>query len=229
MARMKSTHRGRSLALPCTMPATTLLGSCRLVLALAIIVAIAATLLDTLTRGPVNVFNFFGYFTIQSNLLLAGALIAAAAYDLRGRAKPRSLELYMAYTTTYIVIVGLVYALLLAPLGAAGGVPVPWANFVLHYLTPVAAAVVWLLVGDRRGLRWNRLLGVLVYPAIWLTVVLIRGATDGWVPYPFLDPANGYGSVAVTCVFICVAILGVGALVFWASRLRLLAVGVTED
>jgi hypothetical protein len=106
---------------------------------------------------------------------------------------------------------------------------VPWANFVLHYLTPVAAAVVWLLVGDRRGLRWNRLLGVLVYPTIWLTVVLIRGATDGWVPYPFLDPANGYGSVAVTCVFICVAILGVGALVFWASRLRLLAVGATED
>src|SRR5690606_37472090 len=122
--------------------------------------------------------------------------------------------------TTNIVIVGIVYATLLAPLGAAGGVPVPWANTILHVVTPVLAALDWLLIGDRKRLPLSRLWLVLIYPATWLTVVLIRGATDGWVPYPFLDPSNGYGSVAIVCVGICVAVLLVGWLVFLASRYR---------
>jgi hypothetical protein len=53
-------------------------------------------------------------------------------------------------------------------------------------------------------------------------VVIIRGATDGWVPYPFLDPANGYGSVAVYCVIIAIAFAVVGWLVLWYSRVRVL-------
>ena len=38
----------------------------------------------------------------------------------------------------------------------------------------------------------------MVYPLVWRGLTLVRGAADGWYPYPFLDPANGgYGSVAV--------------------------------
>ena len=79
------------------------------------------------------------------------------------------------------------------------------------------AALDWLLIGDRKRLPLSRLWLVLIYPATWLTVVLIRGATDGWVPYPFLDPANGYGSIAIVCVGICVAMLLVGLVFVWRS------------
>lgn len=54
---------------------------------------------------------------------------------------------------------------------------------------------------------------------MWLAVVLVRGATDGWVPYPLLDPAHGYTAVAITCIGIFAAFLPVGGLVFWASQL----------
>lgn len=50
----------------------------------------------------------------------------------------------------------------------------------------------------------------------------IRGATDGWVPYPFLDPATGYGSVILYSVAILAAVLVVGAIVWALSRVRII-------
>ena len=111
------------------------------------------------------------------------------------------------------------YATLLAPLGVAGGVPVPWANVVLHVVTPLYGIVDWLASRDRVRLPLDRLWVVLLYPAVWLVVVLLRGATDGWVPYPFLEPEQGYAAVAGYCLVILVAFLVVGSVVFWGSRI----------
>jgi hypothetical protein len=45
----------------------------------------------------------------------------------------------------------------------------------------------------------------LAYPLAWTGLTMVRGAADGWYPYPFLDPANGgYGQVAVTAVAITI-------------------------
>ncbi len=202
------------------MPKQTAIGALRLGLAAATVIAIGATALEVLGRGPLNPFNFFGYFTIQSNILLTMTLTLAALHGLRGAGQPRWLDLARGLTTTYIVVVGIVYATLLAPLGVAGGVPVPWANFILHVVTPVLAVLDWLLLSDHKRLPLSKLWLVLIYPAAWLVVVLIRGATDGWVPYPFLDPSNGYGAVALVCLGICAAILLVGWLVFSTGRNR---------
>ena len=81
----------------------------------------------------------------------------------------------------------------------------PWVNVLLHIVVPIAAALDWVLVPDREPLRWSALWTVLIYPLVWLTVVLVRGAMDGWVPYPFLDPERGYGAIAVTAVVIAVS------------------------
>jgi len=44
-----------------------------------------------------------------------------------------------------------------------------------------------------------------IYPLAWTVLTVIRGALDGWYPYPFLDPANGgYGAVVTTTVGIVV-------------------------
>lgn len=58
-----------------------------------------------------------------------------------------------------------------------------------------------------------------VYPLVWVAVVLVRGATDGWFPDPFLDPATGYGAIGAYVVAIAVAVTGVGLLVVAATRL----------
>lgn len=191
----------------------------RLAVAGLVIAAVVATVAEVAGRTTVNPFNLFGYFTVQSNLILATVLVVAAVGLLRDREPSSRLALARAASTTYIVIVGLVYATLLAPLGAAGGVPVPWANAILHVVTPVAAVADWLLAHDRRAVPTRRLPAVLAYPALWTGVVLVRGATDGWVPYPFLDPDQGYAVVAVYVVLVLGVFLGVGALVLRTSRL----------
>lgn len=195
----------------------------RIVLAALMAAAVIATYAETASRtgSAPNPFNFFGYFTIQSNLLGIAALLLAATALLRGRKGPGWLPGFRAAVVAYIVIVGLVYAILLAPLGLEGGVPVPWANTVMHVVSPILLPLDWLLVPDRPALRWRRLWTVLPYPAVWLVVVLVRGATDGWVPYPFLDPDKGAASIAVVCAGIAVAILACGALAYAASRVRL--------
>jgi len=199
-------------------PSEVLVASARLALAAAILAAIIATHAEAASRTSVNIFNLYGYFTVQSNLIgvvsLTGSAIAAYSRRWQGQA----LTLVRALATTCLAIVGIVYATLLAPLGAAGGVPLPWANVILHVVSPIAIVLDWLLVGDRARLPLTRLGLILLYPAAWTTVVLVRGATDGWVPYPFLDPALGYGTVALSCLGILVAFTGVGLLTLWASR-----------
>ncbi|ALJ22115.1 Pr6Pr family membrane protein [Microbacterium sp. No. 7] len=191
----------------------------RLTWGCATLVAIVATLVDTASRGPVNPLNFFGYFTVQSNTLTCVvAVIAGLAGLAASGVQPRWIVMLRALATTCMVIVGLVYALLLAPLGAAGGVPLPWANAVMHVAGPLLVLADWVLVRDRSALPWRAALLQLAYPAVWIVVVLVRGMTDGWVPYPFLDPARGYAAVSAAVVGIAVAFLAVSSAVVWWSR-----------
>ncbi|MBO0984542.1 Pr6Pr family membrane protein [Rathayibacter sp. SD072] len=192
----------------------------RIVVALTVLAAVVATALDTASRTPLIPWNFFGFFTIQGNILLAAILLATGGLSLARRPQSGGLVLARGAATGYIAIVGVVYNLLLA--GLAGGVALPWANTVMHVLFPLYGVLDWLLVGDRPPLPWRRLWVVVLYPVVWLVVVLVRGATDGWVPYPFLDPANGYGSVAVYVAAIAVAFVLAGALAWANSRLRIL-------
>lgn len=200
-------------------PAThRVVGLTRGAIAVVVAAAVVATHIDAASRGPVNPFNMYGYFTVQSNLIAAASWCAAGVLALRGRTRGRWMSRLGALATTSLVIVGLVYAVLLAPLGAAGGVPLPWANTVLHVISPVAALIDWVLVRDRARLTASSIGVILLYPLLWTAVVLVRGATDGWVPYPFLDPAQGYGVVAVYAVVIAVLFGAVGMAVLWTSR-----------
>lgn len=196
------------------------LASIRLIVALAGGTAIVATLLDTASRTPINPFNFFGYFTMQSNILTVVMLLGTALIGFAGRTQSAGWSLFRACVTTYIVVVGIVYNTLLT--GLEGGISLEWANTVLHLAIPIYVALDWLVIGDRRTIPWSKLWVVVIYPIAWIAVVLVRGATDGWVPYPFLDPALGYGVVAMYCLGIAGAIVIVGAIVWWVGRLRML-------
>lgn len=192
----------------------------RLAVAALVASAVVATVAEAAGRTTINPFNIFGYFTIQSNIILAVVYTVIAIVSLRGETASPALNIARASVTTYIIIVGVVYATLLAPLGAAGGVPIAWANTALHIITPVYALADWILFSDRERIGFNRLWIVLIYPIIWVVVVLVRGATDGWVPYPFLHPDTGYASVSFYVALIVVVMLAFGSLVFWISRKR---------
>lgn len=127
----------------------------RLAVVALVATAIVATFFDTASRATINPFNFFGYFTMQSNIISALVLLLAAIATLTGRAQTPGLVLARACATTYIVVVGIVYNTLLT--GLEGGVSLEWANWVLHVAFPIYAAVDWVFSGDRTALPWKQL------------------------------------------------------------------------
>ena len=159
------------------------------------------------------------YFTIQSNIIVLAASITLAVAPARDGRAWRVLRLDSLLA---IAVTGIVYNTLLT--GANVSASVPWSNDIVHKIIPVYAVLDWLLFSDRARLLLRHVWWFLLYPAVWTTVVLVRGATDGWVPYPFLDPAQGYGVVAIYVVGIAVSITLLGILVVGMSRLRLVKV-----
>lgn len=88
----------------------------RILWALVTLSAIVATYADTASRGPVLPLNFFGYFTIQSNLVVViVGLIAGLLGLAKGASTPRWVVGLRALASVCMVVVGLIYITLLAP------------------------------------------------------------------------------------------------------------------
>ncbi len=200
----------------------TLVNALRLIAVIATASAILAQWLVSSRSPEYNPFNFFGYFTIQSNIVIAVALAVTLVVAFRSKREPLRLSVFRGAATVYIATTGVVYNTLLT--GAAVENTVPWSNDVLHKWIPLYAVLDWLLFSDRGRLLLRHVWWFLIYPAVWLVVVLVRGATDGWVPYPFLNPSLGYGVVALYCLGVAVFIALMGVLVVGMSRLRIVKV-----
>lgn len=166
-------------------------------------------------RSGLNPFNYFGYFTNLTSLLTALVLILPGVLNAAGRPQADVIVTLRAVATTCMVIVGVIYNVLVPGTGTA---PV-WVSVTLHVVIPVLVVLDWLVGPDRRALPWSRLWWVLPYPLTWLTVVLVRGVTDGWVPYGFLLASRGLGPLVAHIVGLLAALVIVGALVWWTSRL----------
>lgn len=192
-------------------PMATTIRTFRLLGALTIIVAIVAMTADAVSTGTFVAWDFFGFFTIQSNTIAAASLLLSLPYTSRER--PAWVDYLRVAATTYLIVVVAVFWLLLGTASGQGGYP--WTNSILHAASGVILVLDWIWEGPRTPPALSGLWSVLVYPLVWLVVVLIRGATDGWVPYPFLDPAHGYGSIVV----VVAAILVVASLVALGLRL----------
>ncbi|MFJ7290071.1 Pr6Pr family membrane protein [Curtobacterium sp. AB451] len=200
----------------------TLVNSLRLIAVIAVVAAIVGQWLVSSKLPSYNPWNFFGYFTIQSNILIAAAFavtLVAAARHKRGDLR---VSVFRGASTVYIATTGIVYNTLLTGVDVSANVQ--WSNDILHKVMPAYAVLDWLLFSDRSKLLLRHVWWFLLYPAVWTVVVLVRGATDGWVPYPFLNPDLGYGVVALYCVGVGVSIVLLGVLVIGMSRLRLVKV-----
>ena len=187
----------------------------RLAVAALMLAAVVRDLTDAIDTGTFVFWNFFGYFTIQTNLIGIATLLIAARFT--ARARPDWVEFLRAGAALYLIIVVTVFWVLLAP---TSDTLWTWNNLVLHGLSGAALLADWLIEGPRSHLPIRRVWVLLLYPTVWLIVVLIRGANDGWFPYPFLDPAKGYASIAVVIVGIFVAGLVVGSALFRLTSWR---------
>jgi len=181
---------------------------------------------------PTVVANFFSFFTILSNVSAVVVLaIAGVRFFARRRRldpDPAPLATGLAWVSTYMVVTGVVYNLLLRDLPLQPET-VGWSNEILHVWGPLFLLFDLLLGSCRRRLPWTAALGAAIFPLAWIAYTLVRAPlvtnpTTGepfWYPYPFLNPANGgWGSVVVYIVVIAAVIVGVafGAVAIGRAR-----------
>lgn len=193
----------------------------RAVGALAILAAIGYQVGKGLEAQHWSVADYFGYFTILSNLFAAGILLAGA---LRGSG-PRSetVDLLRGAAVMYMLTTGIVYAVLLS----GGKVSTPWANAIHHKIMPIVMIADWGIDPPRTRLALRRTLLWLSFPVAYIAYTLIRGAIVDWYPYFFVNHhhAGGYPAVAAGCLAIGVGMIGLIALITWAGNRRVSAVG----
>lgn len=183
----------------------------------AVVVAIAVQAVVLANNGAFDPSRFFAYFTIQSNLV--GVAAFALVLANRDRRRSRALESFRGAATSYLTVVFFVVIALLSNVDV--GLQLVWVDFVLHKLFPVVVVLDWIIDPPTVRLNARDALAWLAYPLIWTGLTLLRGAADGWYPYPFLNPANGgYAAVAVTVVAITVGFLLVAAFYIWLGNLR---------
>lgn len=197
-------------------------GLVRLALAALILVAVVAQLARSLQAPGFFFFNFFGYFTIQSNLIVMVTFVLGGVWLLRGAPQPDWLVIARGAAATYIGTTGIVYNTLLTNI-PANDFTVRWSNDIVHKWIPLLAVIEWIVVGDRFRIPWRRLWFFLIYPLVWVIATLARGSS--FVPYPFLNVAKlGWGTVLLYCLLVTVIIAGLSAVVIWLSRFRPIAI-----
>lgn len=185
-------------------------------LGLSAIVTEIAVLIE---RGYFTPLNFFSYFTIQTNILVFVTLLLSALALATG--KEKRLDVLRSAVTVYILVVGIGFLLLLAGMEGLVLTAVPWDNAVLHYIIPAAMLVDFLIDRPKRVLSFKKSLVWLLFPVLYVTYALTRGAITGWYPYPFLNPAtNGVGSVAFTVIGLFVLGLVLIAVVTWLTATK---------
>lgn len=171
--------------------------------------------------------NFVSFFTIDSNTLAAAVLIIGGVIAARGTTRdPRWYGLARVSVVTYMTITGIVYNLLLRGIELPQGRTLDWANEVLHLLGPALLLLDWLLAPGRIRLQYRHVAVVAAFPLVWVAYSMIRGpfavdpglGTTPYYPYPFLDPATGYVSVAIYILAIAIIICAIATGLIWISR-----------
>lgn len=133
--------------------------------------------------------NFFGYLTVQSNMVAVVVCVMSGIVAVRSRAEPVWMPGLRVAVTTFLVVAGIVFTLLVTQSAARGYyLEVPWSDQVLHYWIPAILLVDWLVGPGRKTTQWRTLVYIVGYPLVWGLATLARGTIVGWYPYFFMDP-----------------------------------------
>ena len=191
------------------------LATARLVFGIITLGAVIFQLINSIENGR-SIANFFSFFTVQSNILAAGLLVAAGTYGLRGGAD-KQIPYLRGALTLFMTMTGIIYVLLLSGNEVSLQTTIPAVNIILHYIMPVVVLLDWLVFPPKKRLNFTWALLWLAYPLLYLVYSLIRGAITGWYPYPFIDPVTS-GWVNVIGISLTLAVSTV--ILTWLLVLR---------
>jgi hypothetical protein len=156
--------------------------------------------------------RFFSYFTILTNIMVALCFTCPLLSPSSRAGQYFSRSYVQAGIAVYIAIVGITYSLLLRQLWKPQGSQLI-ADRLLHDVMPIVYVLFWLIFVRKGNLKWSYAFSWLLYPAIYLAYVLIRGAVTDAYPYPFIDVTDlGYDGMLVNSLFMLAGFIVVGLL-----------------
>ena len=171
---------------------------------------------------PETIVRFFSFFTILTNILVA---VCFSFIYLRPIGDKTNRWLNVSSQTAiavYILVVGIIYNIILRSLWAPTGMQ-KLVDELLHFIMPGLYFFYWLIFIEKQGLKWKQAFVWLLYPLVYLILILIRGAftTTNFYPYPFVDVYNhGYEKVFISCGFILLLFLFLSFIFIGVSKFR---------
>jgi hypothetical protein len=157
-----------------------------------------------------HLIDYFSFFTIETNLLIALGLTIFCARPQAEQFLTR--PSVKSALVVYIIIVGVVYAVLLRNLWHPQGVRL-LADMVLHDAIPFLYPFYWLAFLPKGSLRWSDPVWWLVFPVLYFLYSMLRGAAFGIYLYPFFDVAQlGFARVSMNGIGLLAGFFGLGAI-----------------
>lgn len=200
--------------------ARRVVGTLRLAAALVLGVALVFQIVEKTVNNDMIAGQYFSYFTILTTIIGIGVLGWGGVLGLTRVVDPVGYTVARMSVLTYAVVTAIVYNALLRGIPDEGFVVSTWPGEIMHVWIPIVMLLDWLLSPGRPALRWTALRIVVIFPLVWIGFTLVRGALDGWYPYPFLEPSTGWLSVMAYVVGIAAFIVGLAALAIAYSRGR---------
>lgn len=188
----------------------------------ALILQLYISIRTTETNGLtplIATWNFFSYFTVLTNLLVAVCLSFILGKPGSSFGSFFSKPATLSAVALYIFIVGLVYNTILRSVWNPMGLQ-KWVDEGLHVVVPLFFVIFWLLFVPKGSLKWIHPFRWLTYPALYFVYALLRGEFSGFYAYPFINTAElGYGNVLINAGGIMLAFIAAGLLLVGADKL----------
>ena len=203
-------------------------GVLQIVTAVAITVSISWQISSRIVAGYWRPEEYFSYVTIQMCIVTAVVCYITAWQTFIAKRDSRWVTVARFCVATYMIIVGLVYNLMLRNVPAD---PSNWdydyvwpviPNEILHVWAPILLLIEWLLVAGSIRLKYKQVLWLWAYAIAWIVFTLVRGYSQNWWPYWFLDPnnpsVNGVGGQSIYLVSILSFMVVVGVVLVFLEK-----------
>lgn len=186
----------------------------RLVAAVALVSSIVWQVTDRLLNNVFRPGEYFAFFTIQSSLIAAVVLALAGMRELQGKADTKVLTIARLSTSSFAIVVFVVYNALLRGTEVKPGEPdfgyvwpVP-PNEILHVWAPIFIVLDFALSITVTKLKFKQVFWILAFPLTWLTFTIIRGIVTDWWAYWFLNPNLEAGVMGVVTFILIIIVFG---------------------
>lgn len=169
---------------------------------------------------PATILRFFGYFTIDTNILAALCFTLIFSGSNSGLGRFFSRVSTLTAITVYIIIVGIVYNVILRSTWNPQGMQ-KLVDELLHSVTPILFILFWVFFAPIEELKWKNAFPWLIYPVAYMIYGFIHGAIAKFYPYPFVNVIQlGYtkallnaGGILAAMFFLSLALIGAAKIV----------------